>query len=160
DMSVNSVTINDTSAVTIAGGQNTLTLGTGGITVAATATNPTISARVALGAAQTWNIGSGRTMTVSGIVSGLGTSGLTKTGACTLSLSGDNAYLGTTTLSDGKINLGVAESAGVSGPLGMSTSNNPGSIVLNGGTLQYSGSNQVDYSGRFSTAANQQYNVD
>ena len=35
-----------------------------------------------------------------------------------------------------------------------------GAIVLNGGYLQYSASNQYDYSGRFSTAANQQYNVD
>ena len=85
---------------------------------------------------------------------------LNKIGAGTLTLTGNSTYTGVTTLSGGVVNLGVAESAGVSGPLGKSVANNPGSIVLNGGILQYSGLNQFDYSGRFSTAANQQYNVD
>jgi autotransporter-associated beta strand protein len=52
------------------------------------------------------------------------------------------------------------ETPGTSGPLGKAAANNAGSIVLNGGYLQYSASNQNDYSGRFSTAASQQYNVD
>ena len=54
----------------------------------------------------------------------------------------------------------MPETAGVSGPLGQSAPSNPGNIVLNGGTLQYSASNANDYSGRFSAAANQAYNVD
>ena len=56
------------------------------------------------------------------------------------------------------MNLGVAETAGTSGPLGEAARS--GSIILNGGYLQYSAVNQYDYSGRFSTAANQAYNVD
>ncbi len=86
--------------------------------------------------------------------------GLTKLGANTLTLGQANAYTGVTMLNAGTLNLGVAEVAGTSGPLGQSVAANPGSIVLNGGILQYSASNQNDYSGRFSTAASQQYNVD
>jgi autotransporter-associated beta strand protein len=84
---------------------------------------------------------------------------LTKLGTNTLTLSQANTYTGVTTLSAGAINLGVAENVGVSGPLGNSASANPGSIVLSGGTLQYSAANTHDYSGRFSTAANQIYSV-
>ncbi len=55
--------------------------------------------------------------------------------------------------------MGAAENVGVSGPLGASPANNPGSIILGGGYLEYSSVNQNDYSGRFSTAANQCYNA-
>ena len=84
-----------------------------------------------------------------------GARNLTKLGTNTLTLSQANTYTGVTTLSAGAINLGAAEDVGVSGPLGSS-----GSIVLSGGTLQYSASNTHDYSGRFSTAANQSYRAD
>ena len=57
--------------------------------------------------------------------------------------------------SAGAVNLGAAEDAGVSGPLGSS-----GSIVFSGGTLQNSATNTHDYSGRFSAAANQIYRAD
>ena len=97
------------------------------------------------------------TQTYAGTISGPGT--LTKLGSGTLFLTGTNTYTGITTLSAGTLNLGGAENAGTSGPLGQSAANNPGSIVLAGGYLQYSATNQNDYSGRFSTAASQQYNV-
>ena len=84
---------------------------------------------------------------------------LTKSTAGTVTLSGTSTYTGTTTLSAGILNLGVAESVGVSGPLGNSAAVNPGSIVFGGGTLQYSAANTHDYSGRFSTAASQSYNI-
>ncbi|MFA6564785.1 MAG: autotransporter-associated beta strand repeat-containing protein, partial [Verrucomicrobiia bacterium] len=102
----------------------------------------------------------GQTVTLAGIIDNSNTGGLTKSGSGTLTLSGANTYTGVTTLSLGTVNLGIAESAGVSGPLGNSIAANPGSIVFSGGTLQYSAVNQNDYSGRFSTAANQGYNVD
>jgi len=72
----------------------------------------------------------------------------------TLILSGQNTYTGATILIAGVVNLGAPEN-GTSGPLGES-----GPIVFNGGMLQYSAVNQYDYSSRFSTAANQAYNVD
>jgi autotransporter-associated beta strand protein len=84
---------------------------------------------------------------------------LTKSTAGTVTLSGTSTYTGITTLSAGILNVGVAESVGVSGPLGNSASANPGSIVFGGGTLQYSVSNTHDYSGRFSTDAGQAYSV-
>ena len=95
-------------------------------------------------------------LTYVGVISGSGS--LTKQGGGTLTLTGTNTYTGTTTLTTGSVNLGVAETAGVCGPLGSSTA--VGSIVLGGGYLQYSPVNQYDYSGRFSTAASQQYRVD
>jgi autotransporter-associated beta strand protein len=63
-----------------------------------------------------------------------------------------------TVLDAGTVNLGLAEQSGTSGPLG--ANNHRESIVLNGGYLQYSAVNQFDYSLRFSTDDNQQYNVD
>ncbi len=85
---------------------------------------------------------------------------LTKLGAGTLTLTGLNTYTGVTTLNGGTLNLGSAETAGTSGPLGNSAAANPGSIVLGGGTLQYSAANQFDYSGRFSAAGGQLFSID
>src|SRR5687768_16679325 len=56
--------------VTITAG-NTLTLGASGIDMATATQNLTINSGLALGAAQTWDLGtSGRTLTIGGIVSG------------------------------------------------------------------------------------------
>lgn len=88
----------------------------------------------------------------------LGSGSLAKTGTGTVVLSGANGYSGTTTLAGGVLSLGVAEIEGTSGPLGTNTA--AGAIVLSGGTLQYTASNQFDYSSRFSTAAGQRYNAD
>jgi autotransporter-associated beta strand protein len=89
-----------------------------------------------------------------------GVIGLTKLGANTLTLAAANTYTGVTTISGGNLNVGVAETAGTSGPMGDSAAANPGSILFNGGTLQYSSANHNDYSGRFSTTANQPISID
>jgi autotransporter-associated beta strand protein len=91
---------------------------------------------------------------------GTGILGINKVGAGTQVLTGTNTYTGTTTLTAGILNVGSVETPGTSGPLGNQLANAAGSIILNGGTLQYSAANQFDYSGRFSTAANQQYRGD
>lgn len=95
-----------------------------------------------------------------GIAVGTSITGLIKAGAGTMLLTDQNLYHGVTTLSNGIISLGSSESPGTSGPLGLSPASNPGSIVFAGGTLQYSSVNQNDYSGRFSTAANDLVSID
>ena len=91
----------------------------------------------------------------SGIIQNTGgTLSLAKTGSGTEILSGANTYTGTTTINGGFLNAGVAD-GGSSGPFG-----NAGIIAFGGGTLQYSAANQNDYSGRFSTAANQSISID
>ena len=91
-----------------------------------------------------------------GVVTGSG--GFTVAGGVTH--LGANTYTGTTTLNSGVMTLDGAEIVGTSGPMGKSAAANPGSIVFGGGTLRYTATNQNDYSGRFSTAASQAYNVD
>ena len=93
-----------------------------------------------------------------GVISG--NASIVKVGSGKLTIAGNNTYTGVTALNGGTINLGSAETVGTSGPLGASVYANPGSIVLGGGTLQYSSSNNNDYSGRFSTVANQAYKID
>ena len=85
---------------------------------------------------------------------------LTKSGGGVLTLTAANIYTGNTILSDGILNVGVAETAGTSGPMGNQLANAAGTILFSGGTLQYSAANTFDYSGRFSSAASQGYRVD
>ncbi len=153
-----------TVGYTVSGtGTNTLTLNNAGNGATITVTDGThaINAPVVLadnlqvtGNNSGWTLSFGTASTITGGY------GLTMSGSGTLVLSGQNTYTGVTTLTSGILNLGSAENAGTSGPLGKSAAANPGSIVFNGGTLQYSANNTNDYSGRFSNAADQAYSVD
>ncbi len=149
---------------TISGsGTNTLTFNNGGngASILVTDGAHSINAPVVLADnLQVTGNNSGWTLSfgAGGIISG--SNGLTIGGNGAVILSGQNTYTGTTALTNGILSLGSSENAGTSGPLGKSAASNPGSIVFNGGTLQYSSSNTHDYSGRFSTAANQSYSVD
>ena len=69
---------------------NTLTLGTSGINMTAANQNATLNCTVAPGGTQTWNVQSGRTLTVG--------SGITASGATTFSLTINNGNTGTVTL--------------------------------------------------------------
>jgi fibronectin-binding autotransporter adhesin len=121
-----------TGNVTIASGSGdgTLTIGANGIIVNATATSTstTISAPVIFGAAQTWDVGSSRTLTASGVVSGNGNL-LTKSSAGTLVLSGVNTYNGGTSITGGTVQ--IADDTG----LGAAS----GAASINGATLQLTG---------------------
>ena len=98
DMSVNSLTFNDTTPVTIGVG-STLTLnsaGTGASSAISANQSATINCGVALAANSTWTVASAMSLTVGGVVSG-GFS-LSKAGAGSLTLTGANSYSGGTTL--------------------------------------------------------------
>ncbi len=156
DMNLGSITFNDTAAVTIAG-SNALTLNSTSATAATTsgalatvtagsaisvtsfanATN-TISAKIVLGADQTWNVASGKTLTVSGAISGIGS--LTKADAGTLTLSGANNYTGATILSGGTLSVTTISNGGVAGGNLGAASSAAANLVFDGGTLQYTGS--------------------
>lgn len=70
-------------------------------------------------------------------------------GTGTTTLSGANTFGGDVTINAGALNAGSATALG-----------SGGTITFGGGDLQYSASNQVDYSSRLSSAAGQQYRID
>ncbi len=109
-------------SLTIAGGGSAVTVGTGLGT-------DTISANVAMGASQTWTVGSGSTLAISGNVSGA-TFNLIKAGSGTLALSGTNSYSGATTVSGGVLNIGSADA--LDGTSGV-TVNSGATLQLQGG---------------------------
>ncbi len=104
-----------------------LTLGALGIGngAAGTATH-TISAALHLAAPQSWNAPSGKTLTVSGNITG--TSGLTKSGLGSLTLSGANTYTGETNIREGLVSISNAAALGASGS-GNRTIVHPGARV-------------------------------
>ncbi|MEI7750876.1 MAG: autotransporter domain-containing protein, partial [Candidatus Omnitrophota bacterium] len=75
-------------------------------------------------------------ITVANIISGTGA--LEQAGAGTLTLSGTNTYTGVTTLSSGALNVATIGNGGVAGNLGKA-SNLKTNLVLDGGTLRYTG---------------------
>ncbi len=99
--------------------------------------------------AQKYNVDTnGRDVTWASALSGVGGS-LTKVGAGTLTLSGDNTYDGGTTLAGGSLQLDSATAIG-----------STGTISFTGATLKFTANNSNDYSARFSNAAGQLYNLD
>ncbi len=102
--SIKSLTVSDTAnGLGLNSDSNTLTTGSGGITVDAGVPASAISAKVALGDAQTWTNNSANALTVSGIVSGTGS--LSKSGTGTVILSAANTYTGQTRVQSGVLGL-------------------------------------------------------
>ncbi|PZE10171.1 hypothetical protein DMX10_27240, partial [Pseudomonas sp. 57B-090624] len=107
-------------------GSGTLTLGAG--TTLAVTSAATLDNAIALSGGATVNTGADTTL--SGVISG---SSLTKTGASTLTLTGNNTYSGSTSVSTGT--LSIASDAN----LGAGTLN-----LANGTTLQITGTTTLD----------------
>ncbi|MCW1925048.1 autotransporter-associated beta strand repeat-containing protein [Luteolibacter arcticus] len=112
---------NPGGAVAINAG-NTLTLGAAGIDMSTATQNLALTNAIALGAAQNWNIASGRTLTAAGALSG---AGLVKSGAGTAVLGGSNAsWANGFTVSQGKVQMGTgANSAFGTGNIALGDSN-------------------------------------
>lgn len=89
---------------------------------------------------------------ISRVISG---TGVLQVNNGTLTLAGANTYTNTTILSGGELIVGIAETPGSSGPLGIG-----GTISFVGGTLGFTVNNVFDYSPRFSMAASQAYSFD
>ncbi|XHR31258.1 MAG: beta strand repeat-containing protein [Chthoniobacteraceae bacterium] len=83
-----------------------LTIGASGIVSVGSGTN-TISANVAVGAAQTWSISAGNTLLVSGTLTG--SSALTLGGTGTLVLGASNSYAGAVAVNSGTLRLGSSQ---------------------------------------------------
>ncbi len=102
NMSIKSLTIQDTvNGLGLNADGNTLTVGTGGITMKAGVPASTIAARVALGTSQTWTNNSTSPLTISGSVIPGGNT-LTNAGSGTIVLSGAST-LGTVVVSTGTL---------------------------------------------------------
>lgn len=101
-----------TDAIRITGTGGALTVGGFGIDLAAAERDLTVE-NLALGGDQTWNVASGRTLTIGAASSLSGAYSLTKSGPGTVVLGGANTYTGTTTVSGGT--LAIAASSALPG---------------------------------------------
>ena len=104
DMTLNSVTFNDPTPVTVGSGNALTLLSTATAATSAISTNQdaTINAGVILGASQTWTTAATKTLTLGGTIGNVtGGAGLTIAGTGTTVINGTAAYSGSTTVSNG-----------------------------------------------------------
>ena len=101
---------------------NILTLGASGVDMSLATNNLTLNNATVLGAAQTWNVASGLTLTAGAAVSGAGA--LTKSGNGTVVLSAANTYSSGTTINGGVVQAGNGTALGT------------GAVTNNGATLR------------------------
>lgn len=140
-----------TGPVTIAPGlAGTLTLGASGIEVQSGApTLTTISAPVVLGAAQSWFVTTGNTLSVSGVVSGgvaTGNTALTVNGGGIVNLSGVNTFTGNVIIEGAGSTLAAAVSqlsgADANSPLGAAGAHTY--TIQNGGVFSLTSANTIN----------------
>jgi autotransporter-associated beta strand protein len=126
------VIANPTGPVTINPG-NTLSLGAGlvDIDLSAATQDLTLNCALSMGAPNVWDVTSGRTLALGGVVSG--SAGVTKQGAGTAILSNANGYTGGTAISAGTLQL---SGSGTLGAAGASVAVSSGALLDLNGTSQ------------------------
>ncbi len=123
------LTLTNNNAITLAGnttfaGTNDLNLGTGNVNMGGA--NRTITT-------------TGGNLTIGGVINeSSGSRRLIKAGAGTLTLTGTNAYAGGTIINAGTLSVSSLANGGIASNIGNST-NAATSLILGGGTLQYTG---------------------
>jgi autotransporter-associated beta strand protein len=95
-----------------------LTLGSSGITANETAT---INSPITLGASQTWNIASGKTLTVGALGDAGSGYALTKAGLGTLATTGANTYSGGTSINNGMLQFALTTAMPATGTVSVSS---------------------------------------
>jgi len=123
-------------------GAGTLTLGASNVDLSASTVNMSIGTPVALGASQTWKVTSGKTLTVSGVISGAATTNLTLSGGGTNVLSALNSYAGITTVSNGAT---LTANTAADGNCSLGAAYNVANSLTfgaGGGTLNFTGTGQ------------------
>jgi fibronectin-binding autotransporter adhesin len=144
DLSWAGIRVADPGGAVSIGAGNTLTLGTAGIDMSLASQNLTLANALALGAAQTWNVSVGQSLTVSGSMSGTG--GIAKSGPGTLLLGGGNAsYSGAVAIHDGAVELTGAAALGTGNTItiGASGSIDPTLVIGVGGVTHALGAIDV-----------------
>ncbi len=126
------VIANPTGPVTINPG-NTLSLGAGlvDIDLSAATQDLNLNCALSMGAPNTWDVTSGRTLALGGVVSG--SAGVTKQGAGTAILSSANTYTGGTVITAGTLKL---SGSGTLGAAGASVALSSGALLDLNGTHQ------------------------
>ena len=122
-------------------GSGPLVLGTNGVDMSASPVNLTVNTPVTLSANQTWNIIAGKSLTESGVISGVG--GLCKAGAGLTVLTNANTYSGGTTVSIGTLALDYNVGDTTTGTLAAGSTIN----VNSGGTLRLDVEDVLGYYG-------------
>jgi len=153
DFDINSLNFNGTAGGVTIGGIRMLTLEAtnangntagSGINSSNTSGTNTVSAKIGLAAGQTWTVGTGGTLAVTGAVSDFGGGyALTKVGAGTLILGGSapNTYTGLTTVTAGTLEFN--KTAGVNVIAGDGVAGTSDVQVNAGATLRFAASNQI-----------------
>ena len=133
DTTVNSLSIQETGPISISG--NVLTINSGGVDMLSASNNATINSALVLGASQNWAIAPNRVLTIAGPMSGAGNMTLWQG---TMILTGTNNCTGTTTISNGTLEVNgiMSNPIAVAGGTLTGTGVLTGSIsVSTGGTI-------------------------
>ncbi|WP_428939595.1 beta strand repeat-containing protein [Fontivita pretiosa] len=131
---VGTIVFNRTASFTITATTGSLTIGS---RISVTTNNSfTISAGVILGGNNVWDVANG-TLTIAAPVSGAFS--LEKAGGGLLVINAASTYSGATTISGGTLATGVLGNYNLASGIGSHASNDAANLLLNGGTLRWTG---------------------